>query len=57
MFEEMMEKERGNCIFQGDGMTRFEPSDHAKLLDKLDKKDDRRIEYWSKGETNENKVN
>lgn len=29
-------------------MTHFEPSDHAKLLDKLDKKDDRRIEYWSK---------
>ena len=31
-------------------MTRFETSDHAKLLDKLDKKDDRRIEYWSKHE-------
>ena len=29
-------------------MTRFEPSAHAKLLDKLDKKDGRRIEYWSK---------
>lgn len=29
-------------------MTKFEPSDHAKLLDKLDKEDGRRIEYWSK---------
>lgn len=28
--------------------TTFETSDHAKLLDKLDKKDGRRIEYWSK---------
>lgn len=28
-------------------MTRFETSDHAKLLDKLDKKDGRCIEYWS----------
>lgn len=29
-------------------MTRFEPSNHAKLLDKLDKKDERCLEYWSK---------
>lgn len=29
-------------------MTQFTTSDHAKLLEKLDKKDDRRIEYWSK---------
>ena len=28
--------------------TTFETSDHAKLLAKLDKKDGRRIEYWSK---------
>ena len=28
--------------------TTFEPSDHAKLLDKLDKKDGRCLEYWSK---------
>lgn len=28
--------------------TTFEISDHAKLLAKLDKKDGRRIEYWSK---------
>ena len=38
-------------------MTRFEPSDHAKLLSQLDKRNDRKIEYWGKGETNENKVN
>lgn len=38
-------------------MTRFEPSSHAKLLSQLDKHSDRKIEYWSKGETNENKVN
>ena len=48
MFEEMMEKERGNRIFQGDGMTRFTPSTHAKLLSQLDKRSDRKIEYWSK---------
>ena len=48
MFEETMEKERGNRIFQGDGMTRFEPSAHAKLLSQLDKCSDRKIEYWSK---------
>ena len=29
-------------------MTQFEPSDHAKRLADLDKKDGRRIEYWSK---------
>lgn len=29
-------------------MTRFETSNHAKLLDKLDKKDDRCLEYWIK---------
>lgn len=29
-------------------MTQFETSDHAKLLEKLDKKDDRRLEYWIK---------
>ena len=28
--------------------TTFTVSDHAKLLDKLDKEDGRRIEYWSK---------
>lgn len=38
-------------------MTKFEPSDHAKLTAQLDKRNDRKIEYWSKGETNENKVN
>ena len=48
MFEEMMEKERGNRIFQGDGMTRFEPSGYAKLAAQLDKHSDRKIEYWSK---------
>lgn len=35
----------------------FTPSDNAKLLSQLDKRNDRKIEYWSKGETNENKVN
>jgi len=35
-------------------MTRFETSDYAKLLDKLDKKDGRRIEYWSKHEIKTN---
>ena len=48
MFEKMMEKERGNRIFQGDGMTKFEPSDHAKLLSKLDKHSGQTVEYWSK---------
>ena len=48
MFEEMMEKERGNRIFQGDGMTRFEPSAHAKLLSQLDKRNGQNVEYWSK---------
>ena len=38
-------------------MTRFTPSAHAKLTAQLDKRSDRKIEYWSKGETNENKVN
>ena len=50
MFEEMMGKERCNRIFQGDGMTRFEPSDHAKLLSKLDKHNGQNLEYWSKHE-------
>ena len=48
MFEEMMEKERGNRIFQGDSMTQFEPSDHAKLLSQLDKHNGQNVEYWSK---------
>ena len=48
MFEEMMEKERGNRIFQGDGMTRFEPSAHAKLTAQLDKHRGQNVEYWSK---------
>ena len=43
-----MEKERGNRIFQGDGMTRFEPSAHAKLLYQLDKHNVQNVEYWSK---------
>lgn len=29
-------------------MTKFEPSDHAKLTAQLDKLSDRKIEYWSK---------
>ena len=29
-------------------MTQFEPSAHAKLLSQLDKRNDRKIEYWSK---------
>lgn len=29
-------------------MTRFEPSDHAKLLSKLDKYSEQNVEYWSK---------
>ena len=36
MFEEM------------DGMTRFTPSDHAKLTAQLDKHNRQNIEYWSK---------
>lgn len=28
--------------------TRFEPSEQAKLLSQLDKRNDRKIEYWSK---------
>lgn len=35
-------------------MTQFEPSNHAKLLDKLDKRNDRKIEYWSKHEIKTN---
>ena len=48
MFEEMMEKERGNRIFQGDSMTRFEPSGYAKLAAQLDKHNGQNVEYWSK---------
>lgn len=29
-------------------MTRFEPSDRAKLTAQLDNHSDRKIEYWSK---------
>ena len=29
-------------------MTRFEPSDHAKLTAKLDKHNEQNVEYWSK---------
>ena len=29
-------------------LTRFEPSDHAKMLSQLDKHSGRNIEYWSK---------
>ena len=29
-------------------MTRFTPSEHAKLLSQLDNHSDRKIEYWSK---------
>ena len=35
-------------------MTHFEPSDHAKRLADLDKKDGRCIEYWSKHEIKTN---
>lgn len=28
--------------------TRFEPSDHAKLLSQLDKHTGQNVEYWSK---------
>ena len=38
-------------------MTKFEPSDHAYLAAQLDKHNRQNAEYWSKGETNENKVN
>ena len=38
-------------------MTKFETSAHAKLLSQLDKHNGQNLEYWSKGETNENKVN
>ena len=38
-------------------MTKFEPSDHAYLAAQLDKHNRQNVEYWSKGETNENKVN
>ena len=54
MFEETMEKERGNRIFQGDGMTRFEPSAHAKLLSQLDQRNGQNVEYWSKNEIKTN---
>ncbi len=29
-------------------MTRFEPSEHAKLLSRLDNRNNRNVEYWSK---------
>lgn len=29
-------------------MTRFEPSDHAKLTAQLDKHNGQNVEYWSK---------
>ena len=35
-------------------MAKFEPSDHAKLLSQLDKHSWQTVEYWSKGENNEN---
>ena len=35
-------------------MTKFEPSDHAKLLSQLDNNNKQNIEYWNKGENNEN---
>lgn len=38
-------------------MTQFAPNAHAKLLSQLDKHNKQNLEYWSKGETNENKVN
>ncbi len=28
--------------------TRFTPSEHSKLLSQLDKRNDRKIEYWNK---------
>ncbi len=34
--------------------TRFTPSAHAKLLSQLDKRNDRKIEYWSKHEIKTN---
>lgn len=35
-------------------MTRFTPSDHAKLTAQLDKRNDRNVEYWSKNEIKTN---
>ena len=35
-------------------MTKFEVSDHAKLLSQLDNHNGMSMEYWSKGENNEN---
>ena len=29
-------------------LTRFEPSEHAKLLSQLDKHNEQNVEYWSK---------
>lgn len=49
-----MEKERGNRIFQGDGMTQFTPSDYAKLTAQLDKHNGQNVEYWSKHEIKTN---
>lgn len=36
-------------------MTRFEPSDYAKMMSQLDNHNGRKIEYWSK--RNEIKTN
>lgn len=33
-------------------MTKFEPSDHAKLLSQLDKYSGQNVEYWSKRNEN-----
>ena len=35
-------------------MAKFESSDHAKLLSQLDKNSKQTVEYWNKGENNEN---
>jgi len=35
-------------------MTKFETSEHANLLSELDNHNKQNIEYWSKGENNDN---
>ena len=35
-------------------MTKFEPSEHAELLSQFDNYSGRNVEYWSKGEKDEN---
>lgn len=35
-------------------MTRFEPSNHAKLAAQLDKHNGQNVEYWSKYEKRQN---